>query len=388
MKFKLAPAIFKNTFTEFGEDKAMRLGAALAYYSVFSLAPLLLIAIGVAGLLFGEKYAHQQVSEQLSGLLGAGAAQTLESMMAARDKDSSLVATIVGMGILIFGASGVFGQLQDALNTIWEVKPKSRGGIWGFIRTRFLSMAMVLGTGFLLLVSLILTTVVSAAAGYMERITSVPESVLHVVNLILAFGVVTLLFAMIFKFLPDVNVKWRDVVIGAIGTALLFTGGKYLLGLYLGRETVASAYGAAGSFVVLLLWVYYSSLILLFGAEFTQVYAKQTGSWIAPSANARPVTDEERAQEGVPHEINEPQPVYARREEPVQRFSPTHPKPRRVAQGAGVREMENHPYQLAVLVGTAFLLPILLRKQGVKFVRDLAAAAKRRHGLNKRAVPG
>jgi len=259
-------ALFKQTISEFSSDKVPRLGAALAYYTIFSLAPLLLIAIAIAGLAFGEEAARNQVFAQLRGVLGPLAAKAVQEMVenAARPA-SGTMATIIGIVTLIFGASGVFGQLKEALNTIWDVKPKKTAGILGFIKQRFLSAAMVLGMGFLLLVSLVVDAAIAAI---------VPQgaAIWEALQLVVLLGVVTVLFASIFRFLPDLKIEWHDVWLGAFLTALLFVFGKFALGLYLGRSAVASTYGAAGSLVVLLLWVYYSAQILLFGAEFTQVY--------------------------------------------------------------------------------------------------------------------
>ena len=272
------PRLIKETAGEWMEDGAMRLGAALAYYSVFSLAPLLIIAMSIAGLIFGEEAARGAVEGQLRGTLGAQAAEALESMIqGARESDASGVMAVAGVVLLLFAASGVFGQLQDALNTIWEIERKSVRGIWGFVKNRFLSMAMVLGVGFLLLVSLILSAAVTGMTDSLERIVPVPAVIWQVLSFVISFAVVTLLFAMIFKILPDADIEWRNVWVGAAMTAGLFTIGKFLLALYLGRRDAASAYGAAGALVLLLMWVYYSSLILLFGAEFTQVYARARG---------------------------------------------------------------------------------------------------------------
>jgi membrane protein len=196
------------------------------------------------------------------------------------------MATVFGIAALVLGASGVFGQLQDALNAIWKVKAKPGRGWLQFLRHRFLSLAMVLGTGFLLLVSMILTTVLNAFATRVETVLPLSEVIAHVLNFALSFGVITLLFAMIFKFLPDAKVRWRNVWIGALGTALLFTVGKELLGWYLGRESTVSAYGAAGSVVLVVLWVYYASVILFIGAEFTKAFAQKTGSSISPTPYA------------------------------------------------------------------------------------------------------
>jgi membrane protein len=229
-------------------------------------------------------------------------------MMAAQKHGASLITTIVGLGALLLGAAGVFGQLQDALNTIWEVKPKPGRGMWGYVRDRFLSLAMVLGTGFLLLVSMALTTFLSALSGSLAERLPVSVVVLHGLNFIVSLAVISVLFAMIFKFLPDVKVPFRKVWVGAIGTALLFTAGKYLLALYLGRASTTSSYGAAGSVIIVLMWVYYASVILFFGAEFTQVYTRQTGAQVVPSEYAIPVTQQERAQQGLSSDQSQPVP--------------------------------------------------------------------------------
>jgi len=303
MKIKTWGEVFKQSFSEFGEDKATRLSAALAYYSIFSIAPLIIIVISVAGLVFGTKAVSGQLHGQISGIVGDQGAQTIESMISAARKPShSMIATIIGIVTLLLGASGVFGQLQDALNTIWEVKPKPGRGILGVLRDRFLSMAMVLGTGFLLLISMLLSAALSAVTGMMGNVLGMGPVLAEILHNAVAFAVVALLFAMIFKVLPDAQVRWRDVWPGAIFTAVLFTLGKFLLALYLGRAATASAYGAAGSLVIVLLWVYYSSLILFFGAEFTQVFAKKRGSRIVPSKNAIGVTEETRGEEGISHE--------------------------------------------------------------------------------------
>src|SRR5581483_4191365 len=209
-------------------------------------------------------------------------------------------ATVVGIVTLLLGASGVFGQLQDALNTVWEVEPKPGRGIWGLIKDRFLSLTMVFGTGFLLLVSLVITAAVSAAGGTLRGLGPGLEAIAHVVVEIVSFAVVTLLFALIYKFLPDAKIAWRDVWVGAVATAVLFVIGKFAIGLYLGHASIGSAYGAAGSFVVVLVWTYYSAQILLFGAELTQVYANRSGSHVEPARDAVKITPEKRAEEGMP----------------------------------------------------------------------------------------
>jgi membrane protein len=287
--------LFKQAFTEFGEDKAQRLGAALAYYTIFSLAPLLLIAISIAGLIFGREAAQGQIFGQLRGVLGPQAAQAVQEMVkgAAKPK-SGTIATVIGIVTLLFGAAGVFGQLKDALNTIWNVEPKKSGDFMKMLKDRFLSFAMVLGTGFLLLVSLVLDSAVAAAGHFVGNRLPGGEALWQVVQLVVSLAVVTLLFALIFRFLPDVHPTWRDVWFGAVFTAVLFVLGKFGLGLYFGKSAVGSSYGAAGSLVVLLVWIYYSAQILFFGAEFTQVYARTHGSMAeaqekaAAAAPARP----------------------------------------------------------------------------------------------------
>src|SRR3954471_17437054 len=301
MKVKMLGPVTKGAFQEFGKDKVLRLAAALAYYSIFSLAPLVIIVISIAGLVFGTQAVTGQVQDQLRDVVGDQGAKTIESMIsAARKPSQSIIATILGVVTLLIGASGVFGQLQDALNSIWGVQPKPGRGIKGFIKDRFLSMAMVLGTGFLLLISMVLSAALSAASGFLNHTFGLPPMVAEALHLIVSLLVIALLFAMIFKVLPDATVKWGDVWTGEIFTAILFTLGKFLLGLYLGRAGTASAYGAAGSLIVVLLWVYYSAAIMFFGAEFTKVYSKERGSRIVPSKNAVPVSEEQKKAQGIP----------------------------------------------------------------------------------------
>jgi membrane protein len=290
------------TFKEWNEDKAPRLAAALSYYTIFSLAPLLLIAISVAGLVFGEEAARGALSAQLSSLLGPQGAEAVEMMIAASGDRSGggIIASIIGVVTLLLGAAGVFGQLQDALNTIWEVAPKPGRGIWGFIKDRFLSFTMVLGTGFLLLVTLILSSVLSTVGAALVGVTSAEILIWQGVNLIVQAAVTFGLFAMIFKVLPAVEIAWSDVLLGAGMTTVLFIIGRFLIDLYLSNTATASSFGAAGSLVVLLIWIFFSAQILFFGAEFTQVYARRYGSQIRPADDAVPVTEEERARQGMP----------------------------------------------------------------------------------------
>ncbi|PYL88700.1 MAG: ribonuclease BN [Verrucomicrobia bacterium] len=281
--------LFKQTFSEWLEDKAPQLGAALAYYTVFSLAPLVLVLLAVVGLIFRNDPggAWNKITEQMSYFLDKSAVEVVQNIaQKAAQPNKSLLATIIGILLALFGASGVFGQLQDALNTIWGVKAKPGGGVLSFLRSRFLSFAMVAGVCFLLLVSLTLESMLKGFSHYIQRALPGGIVIAMAVYWIFDLAIVILLFAIIFKFLPDAKIQWRDVWIGAAMTAIFFAIGKWALGLYLGSGSAASAYGAASSLITLLLWVYYSSQILLFGAEFTQVYASQAGRGIAPDEHA------------------------------------------------------------------------------------------------------
>ena len=289
-------SLLKQTFQEWLQDKAPQLGAALAYYTVFSLAPLILVLLAIIGVIFRDDPAGawHKITQQMSYFLDPSALQVVQNIaQKASQPGKSTIATIIGIALAVFGASGVFGQLQDALNTIWGVKAKPARGIWGFLRNRFLSFAMVAGICFLLLVSLAVEALLKGFSHYVQSVLPGGLVVALAVYLIFDFAVVVLLFAMIFKFLPDVKIQWRDVWIGAVMTAILFGIGKWVLGLYLGSGAAGSAYGAASSLITLLLWVYYSSQILLFGAEFTQVYAARAGRELKPSEYAVRVKTQE-----------------------------------------------------------------------------------------------
>jgi membrane protein len=287
MNWKAIYNLLKQTLTEWSEDNVPRMGAAMAYYTIFSIAPLLLIVIAIAGLVFGQEAAQGAIMEQIQGLVGPTGAQAIETMLANASKPSSgLMATVIGIVTLLAGATGVFGELQAALNTIWEAPERPSRGLLGFLRHRFLSLLMVIGMGFLLLVSLVLSAGLAALGSFYSDLLPIPEFVLQGLNFVISFAVITVLFAMMYKILPDVAIAWRDVWIGAALTAFLFTIGKGLIGLYLGKAGFSSAYGAAGSLVVILVWIYYSTQILLLGAEFSQVYAKTYG--IAKRESAGP----------------------------------------------------------------------------------------------------
>lgn len=286
-KLKTVFEVLKQTVRDWLDDKAPRLGAALAYYTIFSVAPLIIIVIAIAGIWFGREAAQEQIMSQMAAMVGDQGAQGIQSLLQAANKPrEGMIASVVAVVTLIFGATGVFMQLQDALNTIWEVKPKPGQGIRGFIRHRLLSLAMIFGIGFLLLVSLVVSAGLAAAGKWFAGSMPGGEQLWHVINFVISFVVIALMFTLMFKYLPDVKIAWRDVWLGGVITAAFFTIGKFALGMYLGRSGVSSAYGAVGSLVVLLLWIYYSAQILFFGAEFTQVYANRFGKKLEPSENA------------------------------------------------------------------------------------------------------
>lgn len=295
--------LVRKTLTEWQEDKAPRLAAALAYYTAFSLAPILVIAIAVVGVVFDRQAAREQVVRQINSLAGPQGAELVDSMLnAAQDMGENVLATVFGLLALIFGATGVFGQLQDALNTMWEVAPKPQKGITGFIIKRFFSFTMVVGVGFLLLVSLAISAALSALSEWSVGLLPGLEAVMQGINFVVSLLVITLLFALVFKYVPDAEIAWWDVWLGAGVTALLFTIGKLLIGLYLGNTDVTEGFGAAGALVVILLWVYYSAQISFFGAEFTQVYANAYGSRVVPDEDAVALSEEARLQQGMPRE--------------------------------------------------------------------------------------
>ena len=266
-------SLFKVSALSWMKHKDARLGAALAYYSIFSLGPIVMIAITIAGLFFGEEIVRSQIGESIKGLMGETGAQAVNTMLtgANSEAEKGIVPTLIGVGALIFAAVGVVVQLKDALNTVWEVEDTKVSGIWNFIRTYILSIAAVIAVGFLLLVSLLLTAVISAMGKYFSHIA--PEVLMQPIGFVGSFLIIALLFAMMFKWLPDAEVSWRDVWPGALLTALLFEAGKFLIGLYIGKQGLESTFGAAASLVVVLIWVYFSAQIVLMGAEFTRASA-------------------------------------------------------------------------------------------------------------------
>ena len=262
------------------DDHAQSMGAALSYYTVFSLAPLLLIAISVAGLVFGRDAAQGAVVDQLQGLIGQSSAEAIQGLLKNVSRPSEgIIATATGVAVLVIGATSVFAELQDDLNRIWQVPTRQKtSSWWAWLRTRLLSIGMILAMGFLLLVSLAASAAFDAFAAWSTSAIGGWEAVAHGVNFVVSFVLTTALFAMIYRFMPQATIEWRDVGIGALVTAALFSIGKFLIGLYIGKSALASGFGAAGSLAVLLAWVYYSAQIFLFGAEFTWAYAHAAGS--------------------------------------------------------------------------------------------------------------
>jgi membrane protein len=268
----------REVHAEWAADDALSLGAALAYYTVFSMAPLLVLVIAIAGLVLGRTAAEGELVGQIGGLVGQAGAQAIQDMVnRASGPKAGLIASVVSLVTMSLGATGVFGQLQHSLNKIWEAPPR-RGGFRSQVRKRVLAFGMILGIGFLLLVSLAVSAALALVHDLLAAHVPLLTEILPTINLLLGFGVVATLFAIMFKVLPDVGMRWRDVWPGAAVTALLFAVGKTLIGLYLGRAGATSVYGAAGSFVLILLWVYYSAQILFIGAEFTEVYSRRYGS--------------------------------------------------------------------------------------------------------------
>jgi membrane protein len=277
----------KQTFTEWSNDKGGRLGAALSYYTVFSLAPLLLLVISIAGLVFGRAAAEGRLFGQLAGLVGPEAAHLIQSAVSkAHQTKGGALGTAIGVVVLLAGATGVVIELQGALDAVWKVEPKPNRGIWGVVRTRLLSVGMILSMGFLLLVSLVVSAALAALSGWLRAAFGDVAILSWAIDAVVALAVISTLMALIYKILPDAEVAWRDVWVGAVATGVLFMLGKYLIGVYIGRASVGSAFGAAGSLAVLLVWIYYSAQIVLLGAEFTRVYANRFGEKVRPSRQA------------------------------------------------------------------------------------------------------
>jgi membrane protein len=279
VKPRVAFGLLKSALSACLNDNVQRMSAALAYYTIFSLAPLLVIAIAIAGLVFGEDAARGEIVGEIRELVGQDGARAIQAMIqSAYHPGHSVVATIIGIVTLLLGATGAFSEVYDALNLIWRVNQESSTAVRTIIKARFMSFGMILIIGFLLLVSLVVSAVLAGISKYASSFLPAPAPLLHFLDFLFSLAVVTVLFAMIFKVLPEMKIRWGDVWAGASLTALLFTVGKFAIGFYVGKSVSTSSYGAAGSLVVVVAWIYYSAFILYFGAEFTQVYAHQCGS--------------------------------------------------------------------------------------------------------------
>jgi membrane protein len=303
MKDRKFVRLVKQSFSEWSKDNASRLSAALAYYSVFSIAPMLVIIVTIAGFFLGKEAGSQRITEQVSQFMGPQIGNMLQGVAQQAQRPSSgLMAGIISAIVLIFGASGVFYELRSSLNTIWEVEPKPGGGIMGFIRTRLSSFLTIFLVGFLLLISLAASTVLSAVSEPLGNLIPGGAYIIEVLNVVVLFGIAGLAFAAIFKMLPDADARWKDVWVGAAVTSALFVMGKFAIGIYLSKSTIASAYGAASSLVILLAFVYYCAQIFFIGAEFTQVYANLYGSRIKPSEHGQSTPHEEPSDPQQPSE--------------------------------------------------------------------------------------
>jgi membrane protein len=276
MNVKTLFQILKTTFASWNRHEAPRLGAALAFYTILSLSPLVIIVLALAGLVFNRSTAQAHILSQVQGMIGPDGGKAVESMLAnAQRPAAGILGTIVGLLSLLFGASGVFTELRSALNLIWEVTPEKTSGVVALLRERFFSFGMVLSIGFLLLVSLVVSTILAAIGKFFGGLLPIPSPVVAVLNFSLSYLGVAVLFGLIFRLVPEAKVRWRNVWLGALVTALFFSIGKTLIGLYLGKSSVGSAYGAAGSVIVVIVWVYYSAQIFFFGAEFTHAYTER-----------------------------------------------------------------------------------------------------------------
>jgi membrane protein len=300
MKVRNVFGLFKTAAKDFSADGATHLGASVAYYTIFSLSPLLLIVLAIATFFLGpENDARGQIVAQLSGMIGPKGADAIASLLNQPDNQKNgIMATVIAVVTLVLGSTGVFMELQAALNTIWDVKQEPGGGVWGFIKHRLLSFAMVLTIGFLLLVSLVLTAGIAAVGKKIGAMMPGMEVMAQILNFVASFGLIAVLFAFMFKFMPDAIIPWKTVWMGAAITSLLFAVGKFALGMYIGKNSAANAFGAAKSLIVLLLWVYYSAQILFFGAELTQAYAKAKGVRVLPKEHA--TIDEDSSKEASP----------------------------------------------------------------------------------------
>jgi membrane protein len=301
LKFRQCWNLIEESLSEWANDKVPRLGAALAFYTALSVAPLLIVVLATAGLFYGQAAIQGEIVWQIQDLVGREGAKVIQALLssAAHRPTSGIVATILGLAVLLLAASSAFVELQDALNTIWHVPVDPRqsklSSIFGMIKRRALSFVLILSIGFLLLVSLFVGAWIAAAETIVGNLLPLPGPVLNMINLLISFVVITFLFGVVYKVLPDVRLEWSDVMIGAAITSLLFSIGKLLIGLYLGKTTIESSYGAAGSFLIMLLWVYYSAQVFFLGAEFTKIYTQRFGSQFRARLELRPEPPERQA---------------------------------------------------------------------------------------------
>ena len=284
-RFKTVFGFLKEVMSDFMDDKVLKYSASLSYYTVFSIAPILIIIISIAGLFFGREAVTGQIFGQIKGLVGADAAAQIQAMIANTHRSGNTVlASIISVIVLVFGATGIFGEIQDSINSIWGLKSKPKTGILKVVINRLISFSLIISLGFVSMVALLLNAIVDVISTRLGQIfPGAGVYFVQVTNYVLSFIIITFMFAVIFKVLPDAKIKWRDVIRGAMLTAVLFIIGRYLIGLYIGQSNVASVYGTAGSIVVILVWVYYTAVILYFGAEFTKIYSIKYGSKIMPN---------------------------------------------------------------------------------------------------------
>jgi membrane protein len=284
-RFKTVIGFLKEVMSDFSDDKVMKYSASLSYYTVFSIAPILIIIISIAGIVFGREAVTGKIFYQIKGLVGSDAAEQIQAMIANTHRSgNTFIASVISVMVLILGATGIFGEIQDSINSIWGLKSKPKRGILKIVINRLISFSLIISLGFVAMVALLLNAVVDVISTKLGQI--VPGAGVYfvqVINYVLSFVIITFMFAVIFKVLPDAKIKWRDVIRGAMVTAVLFILGRYLIGIYIGKSNVASVYGTAGSIVVILVWVYYTAVILYFGAEFTKVYSIKYGSKITPN---------------------------------------------------------------------------------------------------------
>jgi len=353
--------MLRDALSAWWNDQAPSKGAALAYYSMFSIAPLLFLIISIAGLVFGPEAVRGMVFDQIASLMGPNGAEAVREMLAnVSEPKTGTWATIVSLAVLLFGASTVFGQLQTALDTIWRVpeeekQKEQRSGIWTFIRSRLLTFGMVLGLAFLVTVSLILSSALSALGKWWGPIFGQWEAIAHVLDLAVNFGVLTVVFAAIYKLMPRAHIQWRDVWVGGFVTALLFVIGKFLIGLYLGKSDVGSSFGAFGSLVIVMVWVYYSAQIFLLGAEFTWTYAHEAGSRQGESASKENLSEVRAGAQTAPT-YEQPAPVVAAAQPAVERRRRTWD-----SRNAMVRALQRKGV-FGVTVAAAFLGGAVLRR--------------------------